>query len=102
MNLERELKQALGRMEAPAGFTERVMSRLEPPRRAKMPPRWAPWAVAASLLVSTGGSGYLYQQRQERATAERARQQILVALQITGSKLDHVRAKIRSVSAEEN
>jgi hypothetical protein len=100
MDLERDLRNTLRRKDPPPGFADRVMARLEPQRIRKAPPRWAPWAVAAALLLSTGG-GVVYRQRQQQARGEQAKEQLLLALQVTGAQLDHVRARVRSVSNQE-
>jgi hypothetical protein len=100
MDLERELRNTLRRKDPPPGFADRVMARLEPQSIRKGPPRWTPWAVAAALLLSTGG-GVVYRQRQEQARGEQAKEQLLLALQVTGAQLDHVRARVRSVSNQE-
>ena len=106
MNLERELKQSMQRRRPPAGFTQRVMTRLDEEefgrRSRRQVPRWVPWAVAASLIIAGTGGGGWYHQRQQQARAEKARDQLLFALQVTGEKLDHVRSKVRSITNEEN
>jgi hypothetical protein len=60
-----------------------------------MPPRWAGWAVAASLLVGSLGGGAWYRGQQERERAEDAGRQILVAMKITGETIAHVRAQVQ-------
>lgn len=99
MDLERELRNTLRRKDPPPGFANRVMARLEPQKMRKAPPRWTPWAVAAALLLSSGG-GLVYR-HQQLARGEQAKEQLLLALQVTGAQLDHVRARVRSVSNQE-
>jgi hypothetical protein len=96
-DLERELRRSLRRVEPRAGFADRVMAKLdapvrETPRRAWMAPGWA---VAAGLAVVLAG-GSLYHQQQERARAEAARDQLLLALEITAKQLDHLRRQVNS------
>jgi hypothetical protein len=101
MDLERDLRSALRRKDPPPGFAGRVMARIEPRQVKKAPPRWVPWAAAAALLVSAGG-GAMYRHEQQRVQGEQAKEQILLALRITGTQLEHVRAKMRPVSNQEN
>jgi len=97
MNLEHELREVLKRRQPSPDFTARVMARVDRERKVRHfpAPRWVPWAVAATLLISSGG-GLWEHQRHERVKAEMAREQILLAFQITSHQLDHVRAKVRS------
>ena len=94
--LESRLRKSLERVEPRAGFADRVMAKLEAPVR-EMPRRgaWiAPrWAAAAGLAVVLAG-GSFYHQQQERARAEAARDQLLLALQITGKQFDHLRKQV--------
>lgn len=94
--LEDELRQALRREEPPAGFAERVAARAA--QQKEREPWWAalvgalsrpPWrwatALAMCLLIL---AGVTYQrERQRRAEGERAKEQLLLALQITSNKL---------------
>jgi hypothetical protein len=100
MDLERELRNTLRRKDPPPGFADRVMARLEPGKARRVPPRWTPWAVAAALLLSSSG-GLVYRQ-QRQARGEQAKEQLLLALKVTGTQLDHVRTKLRTVSNQEN
>ena len=94
--LERQLRNSLGRVEPPAGFADRVLASLaQPARLAPRRPLWtAPrWAVAAALAVVVAGGSFFYQ-RQEQARAEAARDQLLLALRITGKQFDHLRKQV--------
>jgi hypothetical protein len=96
--LEEELKSALRRQEAPAGFAGRVMARVasEPARRHpwlltlrsffEYPRlRWA--ATAALALVIVAGVA-VARRHEERAKAEDARRQVMFALRLAGNKLN--------------
>lgn len=124
--LDDELRNALKRREPPPGFTGRVMARVEQlaEERARAgalaarerSPWWrlGPWfgrrlsvsfgavaAVAVVLLVAISFS--LWQQRRierERREGEVARAQLMEALQITSSRLNHVRTKVRSATED--
>ncbi|HEX5410820.1 MAG TPA: hypothetical protein VFZ27_03070 [Terriglobia bacterium] len=97
--LDDELRGLLRRKEPPAGFTERVMSRLEtkPPRLAPVQRRSASfrwpvlrWAVATAVVCVAVIAGIVQYQHQQqmRAQAERASRQAILALRITNAQLD--------------
>ena len=79
---EDELRSALERKHPPAGFAQRVMARRGPKRRR--PARWLAGAIAAGLTLSVGG--FEYRQYEGR----KAKRELLLALEITGSKLGAV------------
>lgn len=89
-DLDKPLREALRAVEPPPGFAERLAARIErePLRRRDWRPalRWAPQALAASVLVAALGV-YGWQLQRERQGLE-ARQQLLEALRVTGQKLD--------------
>ncbi|MGH9722358.1 MAG: hypothetical protein ACRD8O_19280 [Bryobacteraceae bacterium] len=91
---EDELKDMLRPVEPPEGFAGRVMERVRrrPSRFAVIRTRWLPAAIAACLLVVFGN--YQYQRRQ----GEKAKEQLLLALEITGSKLHVVERKVSELS----
>jgi hypothetical protein len=84
-----ELEEALGcefdKLDAPRGFTDRVMRRVaERERQRRM--RVEPWqmAIAAGLLVCVSAMGY---REHERREAEEARAQFAVAMRVTNRSL---------------
>ena len=105
--LELKLKRALEQDDPPAGFTERVMARvLEENSTARTAPRetpvrWRPtwlfrpaWRTAlagglAALMLL--GAGLAHRQRQERLRGEKARAELMLALEIASSQLNRVR-----------
>jgi hypothetical protein len=95
---EKELRNHLQARSAPPGFADRVMARVpaKKPRPAWQSPfrqtlwRWA--AVAAVLAVTVFGG--IEHDRQQRIAGERAREQVLLALRITGSTLHQVQDKV--------
>ena len=108
--LDGALNNALRRQDAPPGFSERVLARLaqqEPiPLQSIRKPwlrmftqplaRWAAFAaIAASLIV--GAVNYRNVQR-ERAEGEAAKQRLMLALRIAGSKLQLVKAKVNEIN----
>jgi hypothetical protein len=75
---EKALKAALEREQAPSGFANRVLARVEPPPHAT----WYRWRAPA-------------------ARGEHARTQVLLALRITGSKLRAVRVEVAKTTREQ-
>jgi len=102
--LDDALREALRREEPPEGFAGRVMARIEARgqragawdglmagfRGPRL--RWA-GAIAAAVLL-TGAVGY---QERRRAEGERAKSQVMLALRITGVKLQYARARVQRV-----
>lgn len=95
---EDELRQALRREEPPAGFVERTLARAarenRPPRRAFRLP-YSVAAMAASLALVVGGHQY-----HEYRRGQQAKEQLMLALQITSSQLTQVQNKIVPARAE--
>jgi hypothetical protein len=90
---ERELREQLQARPAPGGFADRVMARIQTPKPRPawhLAWRWA--AVAAVLAVSVIGG--IEHEREQRIAGEHARQQVLLALRITGSTLHQVQQKV--------
>ena len=94
MNLETELKAALRRQNPGPGFTQRVVAAAAPRKRAPL----AVWSAAmAAMLVAGVAINNEYQQRR----AERATQQVMLALRITSEKLNVARAKVLRLDVPE-
>jgi len=92
---ERELSESLKRREPPEGFAERILAHTF----ATEKPGFSGWrwlAVAALVLVMVGGASVVREQRR-RAESERAKQQLMVALRITGSKLRSAQEKLSTI-----
>lgn len=111
-SLDDDVRQALRRKDPPAGFADRVLSRVsasasEPSVKTGMQPmahahsatrpvmRW----VAAAVLVAAIAGGFQYraiqQQREERLRGEAAKEQVVQALRIAGNKLQLVQMTVR-------
>lgn len=103
--LEDDLKMALRRREPPEGFANRVLARANGPAPAQpswwqcltvlvRPPRLQ-W-VALSLIVSfiIPAAGVYRKERQTRAEGEKAKEQLVFAVRMTGNKLHRVQQKV--------
>lgn len=97
--LEEELRQALQRREPPPGFAERVLARARARQAERRHPRWWGWRwlapVAAAAVVAVGL--HMVQARRQRLEGEAAKQQLLLALELTGSKLRYAEQRIQAV-----
>jgi hypothetical protein len=113
---DQELKNALQRQEAPEGFSERVLARLAQQNSPQAKPRaswrnfftqpFVRWATAAAMCTALIAGGLHYRQVQlkaerERAQGEAAKQQLVLALRIAGSKLQLAKAKVHETNTNE-
>jgi hypothetical protein len=87
--LEEELKSALSRKEPDEGFDERVLAAARRPRVVAMPRRWLA-AAAAVIVIAGAGAGEAYR----RHRGQEAKEQVMLAMRITGQKLHVVQARI--------
>ena len=110
---DEELKSALLRRDAPEGFADKVLARVATEKAAQSAPRresiltffmqpLVRWALAAALTggLAAGGIHYRNLQR-ERAEGEAAKQQLMLALRIAGSKLQLAKAKVNEINVNE-
>lgn len=111
---EEQLKGALCRQQAPPEFAEGVLARIA--EHNSSPPtvprpwwsiftqpllvRWAAVSAAAGALV-IGGIHYRTLQR-DRAQGEAAKQQLMLALRIAGSKLQLAKARVNDINTTTN
>lgn len=98
---EQELKEGLGRSQAPEGFTDRVMGRIAKKERLRirmMPQRvsyvWQMAVAAMVLLAVLLGVGEMAHRREERRKAEIVERQFEVAMRVTGKTLNGVGERI--------
>ena len=101
-DFERELREHLQVRGAPEGFADRVMGRIPPqrPSRWVWQPAWR-WAVVAAVVAAMVAGG-LEREHERRMEGERAREQVLLALRITGSTLREVQQKVNAGVDEQN
>lgn len=106
--LEDDLKAALRREEPPADFTDRVLARLNQPPEPSwwerfsvllQPPRvqWVALSLVVSVLIPFAGVQYR-KEVQYRAEGERAKQQLLFAVRVAGSRLHQAQKKVLDAS----
>lgn len=99
---EEQLKKALARQEPPQDFTKRVVERLNERsarHHANTRGRWLhrvfAWRLApvmAALLLLSGG--FIYREHEREVSGLAAKQKLLTALQIAGSKLHETRQHV--------
>ena len=108
-DLEKQLRTALRRCDPPAGFADRVMAQVrrdadcESQRKSAFwwRPRFRWAAIPALALVLVLGFWFRgYEQRQQEKEALAAKQQVMLALRITGSKLRMAKEKVKAVEGE--
>ena len=99
-DFELELARALERQEAPAGFSARALARINAER--SLPATRPTWrlAFAAALVIASfvGALRFDSAQQQEVARGEAAKQQVLLALRIAGSKMQIAQKQIEQFS----
>ena len=108
--LEDALRNALRREDAPEGFALTVLARADRQNSAAQEsqrtswlsifsqplPRWA--AVAAVTICIVVGSIYYRNLQRQRAEGEAAKQQLMLALRIAGSKLQLAKEKVNEIN----
>jgi len=102
------LKHALRRQEAPEDFTQRVMASVAAQKSVQRPVRdsWLSlftqpimrWAALAAVAAAMILGVHLYNVRRERAEGEAAKQRLMLALRIAGSKLQLAKAKVNEIN----
>jgi hypothetical protein len=103
-NLDDELRNVLSRVEAPAGFADRVVQRasrrqLHQRRSNRSFLRWAAAAMIVGALAGADQYRTVRNAREERLRGEAAKEQVVQALRIAGSKLQLVQAKIKEIGS---
>jgi len=107
MNLERDLARALRRRSPEPGFSERVMARIERegdvhPERPRQSSRRGWRAVAAALTFTVVIGGWAAHRAAERAEGERARDQVMLAMRLAGSKVRYAQSQVRGIGRTDN
>ena len=115
MPIEDELNKALRRQEPPEGFAERILARVAAqdsaqPRPASKPwlwifsrpiVRWTAFAAISACLVGSVRFAEVQHDKaiHERAEGEAAKQRLMLALRIAGSKLQLAKSKVDQLGA---
>ena len=102
MNIESELERALRRTTPDPGFATRVMRRIEASGRpvTGRTPKSRSWrAAAAGLILTAIAGGWAAQRAVERRQGERARDEVLLALRIAGSKVHTAQQHVRELGS---
>jgi hypothetical protein len=108
--LEDALRNALRREDAPEGFALRVLARALHQASAAQEAQRASWlsifsqpllrwsAVAAVTICLVIGGIYYRNLQRQRAEGEAAKQQLMLALRIAGSKLQLAKEKVNEIN----
>src|SRR5215471_11122794 len=107
--LENVLKEALRRQDAPENLAADVLARIDQKSTESEPQHsWMSifarpalrWAACAAVFIclTLGGIHYRHVQR-ERAKGEAAKQQLMLALRIAGSKLQLAKERVNDINA---
>ena len=102
-----ELRDALRRVDPPAGFADRVIekARVNDVRlkadatKGGTKVSWG-WAVAATLVVALGGGAWYRVEERRRQEGEEAKRQVLLSLNIAGTKLRSIEMKVNNHEEE--
>jgi hypothetical protein len=104
-DVEKHLRQALRRCDPPEHFADGVLKRVAAESREPAPriPFWhwrwpvLRWAAIPALtaMIATGVGYGIYERRQQQEEAVIAKQQVMLALRITGNKLRLVKQKVK-------
>jgi anti-sigma-K factor RskA len=100
---EEELRQALKRREPAADFTARVMARAaaeDPKRNSGFWFSWRLGLATAAVAVLTLSGGVVYQQHERSLRGLAAKRQLLIAIRITGTKLQQVQERVKESEQE--
>ena len=95
--VERDLREALRRREPPSDFADKVLARTRQSESVRRRPMWSWLAAAAAVVILIVGGGAFMQEQRRQAEGARAKEQLMVALRITGSKLHDVQVKLTNL-----
>jgi hypothetical protein len=92
--LDRDLRESLRRTQAPPHFAAAVIARARTSgtRRSS---RF--WLSAAAVLLAALGVTRVLQEHQRRAEGERAKQELISSLRMTGEKLNEVQGRLLKI-----
>lgn len=90
---EEDLRQAFERRPAPPSLKRKLRERRRAPRPRSHAFMWQRLAACLTLAAVVGGAA-VWHQREERRKGEAAREQVLIALRITGHALNHMNQQL--------
>ncbi len=101
-DFEDQLQRALEPPDVPAGFANRVLAKL-PEAYPAMPHRpmlrrVALWAAAVLVCAGSLTGWQVERAQRERVRGEKAREQVMLALRITGTKLNQAQSHVRQLN----
>lgn len=97
MNPDARLRRALGPVDPPEGFAQRVRARVERDARAAARPRpnrLMRWGALAATVLAVLGGPLAWREYDQRRQALAARDQVLLALQIASRELNSVHRRV--------
>lgn len=101
LELEREMRRSVRRVDAPEGFAGRVMERVAAEQKASSRRKIWLMPVAAMLLLGVaGGELAVERQREKRQEARLAQQQFEVAMRVTGRSLERMQRTLEHLRTE--
>jgi hypothetical protein len=100
-DFEDQLREALRPPDVPAGFANRVLAKLPEaypavPHRPMLR-RVAVWAAAVLVCAASLTGWQIERTRQQQRRGEKAREQVMLALRITGNKLNQAQSRVRQI-----
>ncbi len=98
--MEEELRRALRRKQASPDFARRVIEEVKQRRGPKTEERghFRHWrAIAASLTLTAILGGWTAHTIAERRAGERAKDEVLLALRIAGSKVHYAQSQVHEI-----
>ncbi len=101
-DFEDQLREALRPPDVPAGFKNRVLAKLPeaypPAPRHSVLRRVAVWAAVMVVVAGSITGLQLERAHEQRARGEKAREEVMLALRITGTKLNQAQSHVRQAS----
>ena len=98
---EHDLRKTLRRREPPPGFAGRVLARTrEIDERSERRSAWGwswRWVMIAATVAMLVVGISLYQEHQRQLQAEKSKEQLMLALRITGLKLHVMQEKLSQI-----
>ncbi len=91
--LERDLREVLGRQEPPPGFADRVLRETLKADTQQSGGKWRRWAAAAALVAIVVGGLALERNRLHQREVQRTKEELMIGLRVTGAQLRAVQER---------